>query len=191
MSRDKSKDAEGEYTVGYGRPPQHTRFQKGQSGNPRGRPRQPPPPTERAKEMLIAEAYRPVSVREGDVVRRMPALQALMRNLINTGAKGDHRAQKVVMQMIQAIEQENDARLTRLAEAAISYKRGASEEIEERKRMVTYRAEDYSPHPDDVLIEMQTGRVALRELPFGQDARLLRLEERLDQARPRRPKTPR
>jgi hypothetical protein len=26
------------YEVGYGRPPQHTRFQKGQSGNPGGRP---------------------------------------------------------------------------------------------------------------------------------------------------------
>jgi hypothetical protein len=28
-----------EYQVGYGRPPQHTRFPKGQSGNPKGRPK--------------------------------------------------------------------------------------------------------------------------------------------------------
>jgi hypothetical protein len=28
----------GDYEVGYGRPPRHTRFAKGQSGNPRGRP---------------------------------------------------------------------------------------------------------------------------------------------------------
>ena len=27
---------EREYTVGKGKPPQHTRFQKGQSGNPKG-----------------------------------------------------------------------------------------------------------------------------------------------------------
>jgi Family of unknown function (DUF5681) len=27
----------GEYTVGYGRPPQHTRFQPSRSGNPKGR----------------------------------------------------------------------------------------------------------------------------------------------------------
>ena len=34
MPREKS----GDYEVGYGRPPRHTRFAKGQSGNPRGRP---------------------------------------------------------------------------------------------------------------------------------------------------------
>ena len=27
-----------DYDVGYGKPPRHTRFKKGQSGNPRGRP---------------------------------------------------------------------------------------------------------------------------------------------------------
>ena len=29
----------GAYTVGYGRPPQHTRFLPGRSGNPKGRPK--------------------------------------------------------------------------------------------------------------------------------------------------------
>jgi hypothetical protein len=28
-----------DYQVGYGKPPQHTRFRKGQSGNPKGRPK--------------------------------------------------------------------------------------------------------------------------------------------------------
>jgi len=33
MSKDK------DYEVGYGKPPRHTRFKKGQSGNPKGRPK--------------------------------------------------------------------------------------------------------------------------------------------------------
>src|SRR5260370_30614119 len=32
-------DRKPDYEVGYGKPPLHTRFKKGQSGNPRGRPR--------------------------------------------------------------------------------------------------------------------------------------------------------
>jgi hypothetical protein len=35
MPRDNKRD---DYAVGYGKPPLHTRFKKGQSGNPRGRP---------------------------------------------------------------------------------------------------------------------------------------------------------
>jgi hypothetical protein len=34
MSRDP-----GDYEVGYGKPPNETRFQKGRSGNPKGRPK--------------------------------------------------------------------------------------------------------------------------------------------------------
>lgn len=31
--------ADGDYEVGYGRPPEQHRFKRGQSGNPRGRPK--------------------------------------------------------------------------------------------------------------------------------------------------------
>lgn len=34
-----AKKPKSEYDVGYGKPPNHTKFQKGQSGNPRGKPK--------------------------------------------------------------------------------------------------------------------------------------------------------
>jgi hypothetical protein len=42
-----------DYTVGYGKPPVETRFQKGQSGNPEGRPR-----STKKLVTLLAEALR-------------------------------------------------------------------------------------------------------------------------------------
>lgn len=41
MARDPRRRGQGgtDYPVGYGRPPEHTRFQKGRSGNPAGRPK--------------------------------------------------------------------------------------------------------------------------------------------------------
>jgi hypothetical protein len=42
--------------VGYGKPPRHTQFRKGQSGNPGGRPRREQ--VERLKALTLQEAYR-------------------------------------------------------------------------------------------------------------------------------------
>ena len=36
---DQNDNGSGDDKIGYGRPPKHTRFKKGQSGNPGGRPR--------------------------------------------------------------------------------------------------------------------------------------------------------
>jgi len=43
--------ARASYDVGYGKPPIHSRFCKGQSGNPSGRPRRKS--TERAKDIAL------------------------------------------------------------------------------------------------------------------------------------------
>src|SRR6202043_802995 len=48
-----------EQEVGYGKPPMHTRFRKGQSGNPGGRPRGMT--AGKATALALKEAYRPVN----------------------------------------------------------------------------------------------------------------------------------
>jgi hypothetical protein len=98
----KSSTREGE--VGYGKPPTRTRFRKGVSGNPGGRPRGIT--AGRATAPAIKEAYRPVTVREGDKVITMPAIQAVLRSQIALAAKGNGPAQRALIDLVQAIERD-------------------------------------------------------------------------------------
>ena len=78
------------YQVGYGKPPLHTRFQKGKSGNPSGRPRRAA--TERAKALALKEAYRAVTLTQGDSVESLPAIQAVLRSQFALAVKGNAQA---------------------------------------------------------------------------------------------------
>ena len=104
MTRPPKKALPGNYKVGYGRPPTETRFRKGVTGNPGGRPRGMTPG--RAKRLALQEAYRPITVREGDKVSTLPTIQALMRQQGRLAAKGNGPAQRAFIDRVHAIEQE-------------------------------------------------------------------------------------
>lgn len=88
--------------VGYGSPPTHTRFKKGQSGNPSGRPRGKS--QARAEKLILKEAYRPVRIKEGENIVTLPALQAILRGLVARAAKGDGPGQRTLIAIVQAVE---------------------------------------------------------------------------------------
>jgi Family of unknown function (DUF5681) len=113
MTRPLKKVLSGDYKVGYGRPPSETRFRKGVSGNPGGRPCGMT--AGRAKRLALQEAYRPITVREGDEVFTLPTIQALMRQQGRLAAKGNGPAQRAFIDRVHAIEQEEE---TQAAEAA-------------------------------------------------------------------------
>jgi hypothetical protein len=101
VNTDQSRD----YDVGYGRPPRHTRFQKGRSGNPRGRPRG-------AKNLstLVNEALNErVLVAENRGRRKITKQQAMITQLVNKAAQGDWRAIKILLEIVQAIENRMEA----------------------------------------------------------------------------------
>jgi Family of unknown function (DUF5681) len=89
------------YEVGYRKPPRHTQFQKGQSGNPGGRPRRP---ARRLEELALYEAYRTTVVMEDGHAMPMPAIQAVLRSQLQSAASGNVRAQRDILAMIQHIE---------------------------------------------------------------------------------------
>ncbi len=114
-----------EEKVGYGVTPIQTRWKKGESGNPRGRPKRKEPPTERAKQMILEEAYRTITVREGDKIIKMPALQAVVRSEITPAAKGRRTAQRDVLEAVKAIEGEKEAFVLDAIRTVVEYQHKA------------------------------------------------------------------
>ena len=77
--------------VGYRRPPSHTRFRPGHSGNPTGRPKRKP--TFRAA--LLEELAATMPGKEPQ--RGGSKLQALVKTLVDTAIAGDARAQSLLV----------------------------------------------------------------------------------------------
>lgn len=87
-----------EYKVGRGRPPKETQFKKGQSGNPKGRPKRKPE-VRCVAEILETELNRPVIVYENNVKYTISALQAIMRGVVVGALKGDRKMMLEVIKM--------------------------------------------------------------------------------------------
>lgn len=92
-----SRAVTGEDSVGYKRPPQATRFQKGRSGNPRGRPRSCR--REIPYDDLLGQM---VTIREGGRDRRVTAAEAFLLQLTKKGLEGDAGAARASLEVIEA-----------------------------------------------------------------------------------------
>ncbi len=93
-------DSKRDYEVGYGKPPLHSRYRPGQSGNAEGRPRG----ARNLAVLLKVELDKRVSVREGGKVRRVRKRDAVVASLINKALQGDVRATQLLVQLLQRFE---------------------------------------------------------------------------------------
>ena len=91
-------DSESGYKVGPGRPPLHTRFQKGQSGNPGGR-------STKSLPALLADALNETVVMTIDGRRRtITKREAIATQMVDKSASADLRATKLLFDMMKDIE---------------------------------------------------------------------------------------
>jgi hypothetical protein len=89
--------------VGYGKPPRHTQFQSGRSGNPKGRPKGSKNSTTLIKKELLDVAN------ENGRQRKITKVEAIIKQLVNKAALGDHRSIALLLDKIPdlRIEPEN------------------------------------------------------------------------------------
>ncbi|MDE2165832.1 MAG: hypothetical protein KGJ66_05780 [Alphaproteobacteria bacterium] len=79
-----------DYEVGYGKPPAETRFKKGQSGNPSGRPRgRQMPSLAEAFEAEFAQRI-PITLENGRR-KKITKMEAMVKQVVNRAAQGDAR----------------------------------------------------------------------------------------------------
>jgi hypothetical protein len=98
MSNDDTQD---EYEVGYGKPPKNRQFQKGMSGNPRGRPKK----SQDFHSILMKESRSLIPINENGRRSRISKQEALIKQLLNKAMTGNIPASRIYFGLyLQALE---------------------------------------------------------------------------------------
>lgn len=111
--------------IGYRRPPVEHRFKKGRSGNPKGRPKRRKTPSlampDDFAELVLAAAGRTVPIVENGRTIELPMIEAILRRLSVSAAKGDNRATALMLGLLEAALETAKLNRTREPEPAPNF----------------------------------------------------------------------
>lgn len=88
------------YDVGYGKPPKHTQFKPGESGNPSGKKKE----NLKLKEMFLDEAQSLIKIKENGTEIVVSKIEMLLKALFAEGAKGDLGAIRIALDLHERAE---------------------------------------------------------------------------------------
>lgn len=141
--------------VGYKKPPKSGQFQKGQSGNPNGRPKAAPQLTA-TTEAILATADKSIITQGPDGTEQITLREALVRKAMEAALKGNAHAQKTVLAEIHRAEAIKAERIKAEVENWTAYCREGRRRLAESQEREG-EAPTLIPHPDDIVIDEAEG----------------------------------
>lgn len=124
-----SKKTEAEYEVGYGKPPSHSRFKAGRSGNPKGRPKGSKSIGIMAKDTIM----RKVTIVEGGKPKKVNAVEAVFLRIIKGAMEGDSRTTDKLLKILPYAQAAIEAEEAQIVPAADGTLTPAKEDTETLK----------------------------------------------------------
>ena len=91
---------QGDYEIGYGKPPRGFGFKKGQSGNPHGRP----PGSKNLTTLLNDALNETVTITENGRRRKITKREAVIKQLVNKSASAEARSLKILLDLMLNLE---------------------------------------------------------------------------------------
>lgn len=150
------------YRVGYSKPPQKHKFERGWSGNPKGRPRKTQEvrslsnrllgSDEPTTEMILEQGQRTVRIREGGRIIEMPVNEAIVIAMHQNALKGSRAAQRDDITLLRTSERERMNTALEYFTQLNEYKLEAKREFA-RYEKLGLAPRDFLPHPDDIEID--------------------------------------
>ena len=160
-----------DFDVGYKRPPKHTRFKPGQSGNKKGRPKTETNLTA-ILEKVIAER---MPVRLEGILKHVPAMEVIVRQAVIGASRGDYNSIKFLMT------------LSTKSGASFLDKKAADANSTEKKAVISTRLMELAEkgrkrYEADLRKEQENHQVRLKEIEDAK-AELVREREALERAK--------
>ncbi len=102
---DGSPSSNDAYAIGYRRPPVHTRFKPGRSGNRKGRPKR-----QRNVRTVVEETLNQrITIRDGNGTRSLTKLDGVVLTVINGALKGEPKALTAFITLVRSLGMTGEA----------------------------------------------------------------------------------